>query len=172
MGCDRRRVAPDGANAGLACAVRVAGTAFATHGGEALRVCLQAVHDVAELRLPLGALLLAYRSGLIKATENFKLGVVAALGLVPAFTPPGFAVPITAQSLGVMLVVGVLTVVPGRATRRSRGSTLPGQERILAQAFQASLIQQRQPWNSCSKTSGAGRSWGSLLRSSGYQQQA
>ena len=29
---------------------------------------------------PLGALLLAYRSGLIKATENFKLGVVAATG--------------------------------------------------------------------------------------------
>ena len=28
----------------------------------------------------LGALLLAYRSGLIKATENFKLGVVAATG--------------------------------------------------------------------------------------------
>ena len=28
----------------------------------------------------LGALLLAYRSGLIKATENFKLGIVAATG--------------------------------------------------------------------------------------------
>ena len=28
----------------------------------------------------LGALLLAYRSGVIKATENFKLGVVAATG--------------------------------------------------------------------------------------------
>lgn len=35
-------------------------------------------------------------------------GVVAALGLVPAFTPPGFAVPITAQSLGVMLAGSVL----------------------------------------------------------------
>ena len=34
-------------------------------------------------------------------------GVVAALGLVPAFTPPGFAVPITAQSLGVMLAGAV-----------------------------------------------------------------
>jgi biotin transport system substrate-specific component len=34
--------------------------------------------------------------------------VVAALGLVPAFTPPGFAVPITAQSLGVMLAGAVL----------------------------------------------------------------
>ena len=35
-------------------------------------------------------------------------GVIAALGLVPAFTPPGFAVPITAQSLGVMLAGAVL----------------------------------------------------------------
>lgn len=35
-------------------------------------------------------------------------GIVAALGIVPAFTPPGFAVPITAQSLGVMLAGSVL----------------------------------------------------------------
>lgn len=35
-------------------------------------------------------------------------GVVAALGLVPAFTPPGFSVPITAQSLGVMLAGAIL----------------------------------------------------------------
>lgn len=35
-------------------------------------------------------------------------GFVAALGLVPAFTPPGFTVPITAQSLGVMLAGAVL----------------------------------------------------------------
>jgi biotin transport system substrate-specific component len=35
-------------------------------------------------------------------------GVVAALGLVPAFVPPGFAVPITAQTLGVMLAGAVL----------------------------------------------------------------
>jgi biotin transport system substrate-specific component len=35
-------------------------------------------------------------------------GIVAALGVVPAFTPPGFAVPITAQSLGVMLAGAVL----------------------------------------------------------------
>ena len=28
----------------------------------------------------LGALLIAYRSGVVKATENFKLGVVAATG--------------------------------------------------------------------------------------------
>jgi biotin transport system substrate-specific component len=35
-------------------------------------------------------------------------GVVAALGVVPAFVPPGFTVPITAQSLGVMLAGAVL----------------------------------------------------------------
>jgi biotin transport system substrate-specific component len=35
-------------------------------------------------------------------------GIVAALGVVPAFTPPGFTVPITAQSLGVMLAGSVL----------------------------------------------------------------
>lgn len=36
------------------------------------------------------------------------VGFVAALGLVPAFQPPGFAVPITAQSLGVMLAGAIL----------------------------------------------------------------
>ncbi|MBA2464804.1 MAG: biotin transporter BioY [Nocardioidaceae bacterium] len=35
-------------------------------------------------------------------------GVVAALGIVPAFTPPGFVVPITAQTLGVMLAGSIL----------------------------------------------------------------
>ncbi len=35
-------------------------------------------------------------------------GIVAALGIVPALTPPGFSVPITAQSLGVMLAGCVL----------------------------------------------------------------
>ncbi len=35
-------------------------------------------------------------------------GVVAALGIVPAFLPPGFSVPITAQSLGVMLAGAVI----------------------------------------------------------------
>jgi biotin transport system substrate-specific component len=35
-------------------------------------------------------------------------GVVAALGLVPAVLPPGIPVPITAQSLGVMLAGSVL----------------------------------------------------------------
>jgi biotin transport system substrate-specific component len=36
------------------------------------------------------------------------VGVIAALGLVPAFTPPGSAVPITIQTLGVMLAGAVL----------------------------------------------------------------
>ena len=35
-------------------------------------------------------------------------GLVAALGIVPAFTPPGFGVPITAQSLGIMLAGSIL----------------------------------------------------------------
>lgn len=45
-------------------------------------------------------------------------GVVAALGLVPAFLPPGFSVPITAQSLGVMLAGAVV------GARRGFGSLL------------------------------------------------
>ena len=45
-------------------------------------------------------------------------GVVAALGLVPAFIAPGFAVPITAQSLGVMLAGAVI------GARRGAGSLL------------------------------------------------
>jgi len=35
-------------------------------------------------------------------------GFVAALGVVPAFQPPGFSVPITAQSLGVILAGAIL----------------------------------------------------------------
>jgi len=35
-------------------------------------------------------------------------GFIAALGVVPAFQPPGFSVPITAQSLGVMLAGAIL----------------------------------------------------------------
>lgn len=35
-------------------------------------------------------------------------GIVAAFGLVPAFVVPGFSVPITAQTLGVMLTGAVL----------------------------------------------------------------
>ena len=33
-------------------------------------------------------------------------GVMAALGLVPAWAPPGFTVPVTAQSMGVMVAGG------------------------------------------------------------------
>jgi biotin transport system substrate-specific component len=36
------------------------------------------------------------------------VGIMAALGLVPAFYPFGVAVPITAQSMGVMLAGGIL----------------------------------------------------------------
>ncbi len=43
-------------------------------------------------------------------------GVVAALGIVPALTPPGFSVPITAQSLGVMLAGAVLGARRGAAS--------------------------------------------------------
>jgi biotin transport system substrate-specific component len=43
-------------------------------------------------------------------------GFVAALGIVPAFTPPGFTVPITAQSLGVMLAGAILGARRGFAT--------------------------------------------------------
>ena len=35
-------------------------------------------------------------------------GIVAALGIVPAIQPPGFGVPITAQTLGVMLAGAIL----------------------------------------------------------------
>lgn len=35
-------------------------------------------------------------------------GIVAALGVVPAFQPPGVSVPITTQSMGVMLAGGIL----------------------------------------------------------------
>ena len=36
------------------------------------------------------------------------VGVIAAMGLVPAFQPPGFSVPITIQSMGIMLAGAVL----------------------------------------------------------------
>ena len=42
-------------------------------------------------------------------------GFVAALGVVPAFQPPGFSVPITAQSLGVMLAGAILGARRGAA---------------------------------------------------------
>jgi biotin transport system substrate-specific component len=43
-------------------------------------------------------------------------GFVAALGVIPAFQPPGFSVPITAQSLGVMLAGAILGARRGFAS--------------------------------------------------------
>jgi biotin transport system substrate-specific component len=43
-------------------------------------------------------------------------GFVAALGVIPAFQPPGFSVPITAQSLGVMLAGAILGARRGSAS--------------------------------------------------------
>jgi biotin transport system substrate-specific component len=43
-------------------------------------------------------------------------GFIAALGVIPAFTPPGFTVPITAQSLGVMLAGAILGARRGFAS--------------------------------------------------------
>lgn len=45
-------------------------------------------------------------------------GFVAALGIVPAFQPPGFSVPITTQSLGVMLAGSII------GSRRGFGALL------------------------------------------------
>lgn len=42
-------------------------------------------------------------------------GFVAALGIIPAFQPPGFSVPITAQTLGVMLAGAILGARKGAA---------------------------------------------------------
>lgn len=49
-----------------------------------------------------------YTSARNTALAAVFAGFVAALGVVPAFTPPGFSVPITAQSLGVMLAGAIL----------------------------------------------------------------
>ncbi len=43
-------------------------------------------------------------------------GVIAAMGLVPAFTPPGSSVPITIQSMGVMLAGAILGARKGFAS--------------------------------------------------------
>lgn len=48
----------------------------------------------------LAALLIAYRSGLIKATENFKLGVVAATGGICILYLVNFAMGFFGQSMG------------------------------------------------------------------------
>ena len=59
----------------------------------------------------LGALLMAYRSGLIKATENFKLGVAAATGGIVFFYIVGFVLSffgIRAPLIGSNSVFGIL----------------------------------------------------------------
>jgi len=50
----------------------------------------------------LGALLLAYKSGLIKATENFKLGVVAATGGIAILYLINFVMGFFGSSIGVI----------------------------------------------------------------------
>ena len=67
----------------------------------------------------LGALLLAYRSGLIKATENFKLGIVAATGGI-AFVYLiswilgmfGVTVPVihSNSNMGILFSIGVVVI--------------------------------------------------------------
>ena len=67
----------------------------------------------------LGALLLAYRSGIIKATENFKLGIVAATGGI-AFVYLiswvlgmfGVAVPVihSNSNMGILFSIGVVVI--------------------------------------------------------------
>jgi uncharacterized YccA/Bax inhibitor family protein len=64
----------------------------------------------------LGALLIAYRTGLIRATEKFKLGVVAATGGIAIFYLIGmvmnmFGHPIQAMYSGTPLGIGLSVVV-------------------------------------------------------------
>ena len=64
----------------------------------------------------LGALLLAYRSGLIKATENFKLGVVAATGGIAfiyliSFVLGFFGIPMSVIHGNSMFSIGFSLVV-------------------------------------------------------------
>jgi uncharacterized YccA/Bax inhibitor family protein len=67
----------------------------------------------------LGALLLAYRSGLIRATENFKLGVVAATGgialvylvsIVLGFFGKGVPMIHSSGTVGIVFSVVVVSV--------------------------------------------------------------
>ena len=94
---------------------------------------LGAVSGMFELRFPgivmqavgltfgtLAALLLAYRSGLIKATENFKLGVVAATGAIALlylvnmgmrlFGFEGMGFIHESSTIGILFSVGVVIV--------------------------------------------------------------
>jgi len=67
----------------------------------------------------LGALLLAYRSGLIKATENFKLGVVAATGGIAfiymiSWVLSWFSVTVPVihsnSNMGILFSIGVVVI--------------------------------------------------------------
>ena len=67
----------------------------------------------------LGALLLAYMSGLIKATENFKLGVFAATGaigvlylinFVMSFFGTGIGVIHSSSPMGILFSLGVVVI--------------------------------------------------------------
>ena len=59
----------------------------------------------------LGALLLAYRSGLIKATENFKLGVFAATGGIMLVYLIGFVMSLFGASIPLIHGSGTLGIV-------------------------------------------------------------
>jgi uncharacterized YccA/Bax inhibitor family protein len=59
----------------------------------------------------LGALLLAYRSGLIKATENFKLGVVAATGGIFLVYMVGFVMSLFGASIPLVHSSGTFGIV-------------------------------------------------------------
>ena len=59
----------------------------------------------------LGALLLAYRSGLIKATENFKLGVFAATGGIALVYLIGFVMSLFGASIPLLHSSGTFGIV-------------------------------------------------------------
>src|SRR5207247_3235148 len=78
-----------------------------------------AMQSVALTFATLAAMLLAYRSGLIKPTEKFKLGVVAATGAIALFYVVGFvlsffgiAMPfLQGNSTASIVVSGIIVVV-------------------------------------------------------------
>src|SRR5215203_656573 len=70
----------------------------------------------------------------IAMTATF-VGVIAAMGLVPAVSVPGFSVPITIQSMGVMLAGSILGRWRGAAAVRRAwrlGRILRAERRISA----------------------------------------
>jgi uncharacterized YccA/Bax inhibitor family protein len=84
---------------------------------------LGSISGVFELRYPgiviqaialtfgtLGCLLLAYKTGLIKATENFKLGVVAATGAIMVLYLVSFVMSFFGSSIGFIHNSGLLGI--------------------------------------------------------------